>query len=55
MMDPLILSTALSWLDVLAAAMVWIASLATSATVCMMNSFWLICSLAIFFCLAVFL
>ena len=55
MMDPLILSPALPCLDVPAMAMVWIATLAALAIVCMMNSFWHICSLAIFFCLAVFL
>ena len=54
-MDPHILSPTLSYLDVLVTAMVWIAALAALAAACAMNSFLLICSLAIFFCLAVFL
>ena len=55
MMGPLILSPALSCLDVLAAAMVWTATLAALATACAVNSFWLICLLAILFCLTGFL
>ena len=39
MMGPLILGSALSCLDVPAAAMVWIATPAASATACAMNSF----------------
>ena len=53
--DPLILSPVLSCYGMLAAAMVWIATLAPSATACVMTSFSLICWLAIFFCLAVFM
>ena len=49
MMGPLILGLTLSDLDVQAAVMVWIAVLVASATACPMNSFWLVCSLAIFF------
>ena len=54
-MDPVILSHVLSCLGVQAVGMIWIAALAASATVCAMNSFWLIWSLAISFCLAVFM
>ena len=39
MMGLLILSPALSCLDVMAVGMVWIATLAASATACVMNSF----------------
>ena len=54
-MYPFILSPAVSCHDAPATAMVWIAALAALATACIMNSCWLICLLAIFFCLAVFL
>ena len=55
MMGLLIWGPALSCLDVLVVAMVQIAALAALASACVMTSFWLICSLAIFFCLAGFL
>ena len=54
-MIPLILSPVLSCPGVLPTGIVWIAALAASATAYAMNLFWLICLLAIFFCLAVFM
>ena len=56
MMGPIILGPTLSGLDVPPVAMVWIAILVASAIACAMNSFQLVCSLAIFLlCLTGFL
>ena len=55
MTGPLILGPALSCLNVLSVNMVWIAAFGTLATAWMMNSFWLICLISIFFCLTGFL
>ena len=54
-MGPLILGPALSGHDVLAAMMVWIATLVASATTCAMNSFNLFVCLLFFLCLTVIL